>query len=177
MHGAKAWMIGGFLKPIVIDGLFFCSRTLLLVIVLTFFIRRNSMVTNKRWAFKKNKSGVARCCRAKGVNVNNDICLASIKQTLYKLQYVYWADMDDKTFLNRDWTFIFHDQYKKLFHIFSIPKGQLTPDLRKANRKLNLVDWNIKTAFYKDVDTGFDFSNFFVKTISYDDQDILKYDN
>jgi hypothetical protein len=25
MHGAKAWMIGGFLKPIVIDGLFFCS--------------------------------------------------------------------------------------------------------------------------------------------------------
>ena len=23
MHGAKAWMIGGFLKPIVIDGLFF----------------------------------------------------------------------------------------------------------------------------------------------------------
>lgn len=60
------------------------------------------MVTNKRWAFKKNKSGVARCCRAKGVNINNDICLASIKQTLWRGQEVYWADIDDKTFIIND---------------------------------------------------------------------------
>ena len=49
----------------------------------------------------------------------------------------------------------------------------------------NFLSWDIqikvigsqKKIHNQDVDTGFDFSNFFVKTIRYDDQDILKYDN
>lgn len=176
MHGAKAWMIGGFLKPIVIDGLFFYSRSLLLVIVLTFFIRRNSMVTNKRWAFKKNKSGVVNFCRSNGVDIKGEICLASIKQSLWRGQEVYWADIDDKTFIINDWTFILHNQYKKCFYVIYIPKGKLTPDLKKAHYNKNLFDWNIRVAFYRDIDSGFDFNPFGVQTIPYTDADVQKFD-
>lgn len=134
------------------------------------------MGTTKRWPFKKNKTGAINCCTAKGVEIKGEVCLASVKQALYKGKEVYWANMDDKTFLSSDWTFILNNQYKKCFYIITVPKGKLTPDLSKVNRKLNLVDWNIKVGLYRDVDSEFDFFQFGVTSVPYTDQDIKEFD-
>lgn len=134
------------------------------------------MVTNKRWAFKKNKSGVTNCCNAKGIKIQGEVCLASVKKSLYKLQEVYWANNDDKMFLDRDWTFIFHNQYRHTFYIINIPQGQFTPDLSKVNRKDGLVDWNVKVGLYRDIDSGFNFGQFGVQEYTYNDQDIKDFD-
>lgn len=134
------------------------------------------MITKNRWPFKKNKTGAINCCIAKGVNIYGDVCFASIKQALYKGQEVYWANNDDNQFSDRDWTFILNNQYKKTFYIFYIPKGNLTPNLRKAHFNKGLFDWNIKVAFYYDIDTYFTFKPFYVAEVKYDDNDIKLFD-
>ena len=134
------------------------------------------MGITKRWPFKKNKTGAINCCRAKGAEIKDDVCYASIKQALHQNKEVFWANMDDKTFFGRDWTFIFNNQYKKCFYVVTVPDGKLTPDLSKVNRKKDLVDWNIVVGFYRDVDSGFNFEPFGVERFFYDDDDIRRFD-
>lgn len=132
-------------------------------------------MTKKR-SFLNNKTGATNCCISKGIEIKGQVCFASLKQNLYREKPVYWADNDDKTFLDRDWTFILNNYEKKCFYVIFIPKGKLTPDLKRANRNKGLFDWNIKVAFYKDVDTDFDFNQFGILTVPYSDDDIQTFD-
>lgn len=133
-------------------------------------------IKTNHWPFKRNKTGAVACCKAKGINIEGQICFASVKANLFRGNEVYWADNDHKEFLDRDWVFILNNQHKKCFHVINIPAGKLNPDLRKANWNKDLFDWNITTSSYIDVDSQFNLARFGVQDVAYTDIDIAMFD-
>jgi hypothetical protein len=104
-------------------------------------------------------------CRSNGLNINERVTFASKNKSFD----IYWVNPDIRAIL-QDWSLILNDLIHYKLHIFNIPRGSIREWQIKVRPDLpNKIDLQIlyEDELFRDMRSGIQFCNWFVKTISY----------